>query len=36
VRRTVAWFEADPRRQRVDDAVNREMDRILAECRGIS
>lgn len=36
VRRTVAWFEADPRRQRIEDSVNREMDRILAECRGIS
>ena len=23
IRRTLAWFEADPRRQRVDEAVNR-------------
>lgn len=30
IRRTVAWFEADPRRMRVDAAVNAEMDRILA------
>lgn len=36
VRRTVAGFEADARRRRVDDAVNREMDHILAECRGVS
>jgi nucleoside-diphosphate-sugar epimerase len=30
IRRTVAWFAADPQRQRVDAAVNAEMDRILA------
>ena len=30
IRRTVAWFETDPRRMRVDAAVNGEMDRILA------
>ncbi len=30
IRRTVAWFEADPRRMRIDAAVNAEMDRILA------
>jgi nucleoside-diphosphate-sugar epimerase len=32
VRRTVAGFEADERRRRVDDAVNREMDDIIAAC----
>jgi nucleoside-diphosphate-sugar epimerase len=30
VRRTLAWFEADPSRCWIDDAVNAEMDRILA------
>ncbi|MBL8094262.1 MAG: hypothetical protein JNL73_08835, partial [Anaerolineales bacterium] len=30
IRRTVAWFEADPRRMRIDAGVNAEMDRILA------
>jgi len=30
VRRTLAWFEADPRRMRVDPAVNAELDRILS------
>ena len=30
VRRTVAWFEADKSRQRVDAAVNAQLDRILA------
>jgi nucleoside-diphosphate-sugar epimerase len=35
VRRTVAGFEADERRRRVDDAVNREMDTIIAACRRI-
>lgn len=34
VRRTVAGFEADERRRRVDDAVNREMDAIIAACSG--
>lgn len=29
IRRTLAWFAADAQRQRVDDAVNAEMDRIL-------
>ncbi|HEY3914417.1 MAG TPA: SDR family oxidoreductase [Verrucomicrobiae bacterium] len=29
IRRTVAGFDADPSKRRVDDAVNREMDRIL-------
>ena len=28
--RTVAWFEADEQRKRVDDAVNAEMDALLA------
>ncbi len=32
IRRTVAWFDADPSRRRVDPAVNAEMDRILALC----
>jgi nucleoside-diphosphate-sugar epimerase len=36
VRRTVAWFDADERRRWVDDEVNREMDRILADCRGVA
>jgi nucleoside-diphosphate-sugar epimerase len=30
VRRTLAWFDADPARKRVDEAVNAEMDKILA------
>ncbi len=30
IRRTLAWFAADPRRQRVDAKVNAEMDSILA------
>lgn len=30
IRRTIAWFEADARRQRVDPAVNAELDAILA------
>lgn len=30
IRRTLAWFEADKSRQRVDEGVNAEMDRILA------
>ena len=30
VRRTLAWFHADPARMRVDAAVNAEIDRILA------
>lgn len=29
IRRTVAWFDADPARKRVDDQVNQEMDAIL-------
>ena len=30
IRRTLAWFAADPKRQRVDDAVNNQLDQILA------
>ena len=30
IRRTLAWFEANPSRQWVDERVNREMDAILA------
>ena len=30
IRRTLAWFAADEGRRRVDDAVNAEIDRILA------
>ena len=29
IRRTVAWFDADERRRRIDEAVNRQMDEIL-------
>jgi len=29
IRRTLAWFAADNKRQRIDDAVNAEMDAIL-------
>jgi nucleoside-diphosphate-sugar epimerase len=29
IRRTLAWFAADPERRRVDGSVNTEMDRIL-------
>jgi nucleoside-diphosphate-sugar epimerase len=29
IRRTIAWFDADDKRKRVDDKVNREMDQIL-------
>ncbi|HEY4232317.1 MAG TPA: SDR family oxidoreductase [Lacipirellulaceae bacterium] len=36
IRRTVAWFEADPRRQRIDEAVNREMDHILEVCASVA
>ena len=32
VRRTLAWFHADKSRQRVDDAVNAQLDHILAAC----
>jgi nucleoside-diphosphate-sugar epimerase len=30
IRRTIAWFQADPRRMRVDPQVNQEMDAIIA------
>ena len=30
IRRTLAWFDADKSRQRVDEVVNAELDRILA------
>lgn len=30
IRRTLAWFDADESRRRVDEKVNQEMDRILA------
>ena len=30
IRRTLAWFEADPKRRWIDDGVNEEMDKILA------
>jgi hypothetical protein len=29
IRRTVAWFDADPRRQTIDRASNARMDAIL-------
>jgi nucleoside-diphosphate-sugar epimerase len=29
IRRTLAWFDADEKRRRIDPAVNEEMDRIL-------
>jgi nucleoside-diphosphate-sugar epimerase len=29
IRRTLAWFATDEKRQRIDDAVHTEMDRIL-------
>lgn len=34
IRRTLAWYEADPRRCWIDAAVNEEMDRILAAYAG--
>jgi nucleoside-diphosphate-sugar epimerase len=34
IRRTVEWFAEDERRQRVDEAVNGEMDRIIEVYRG--
>ncbi len=36
IRRTVAWFAADERRRRVDEAVNAQMDVILAAYAGKS
>jgi nucleoside-diphosphate-sugar epimerase len=32
IRRTVAWFDADPTRRRVDPSINAELDRILSLC----
>jgi len=34
IRRTAAWFHTDKKRQRVDPAVNAEMDKILKAYRG--
>ncbi len=34
IRRTLAQFDADERRRRVDAAVNQDMDAILAAWRG--
>jgi len=34
IRRTVAWFDADPARKRVDAKVNEEMDAILRAWHG--
>jgi nucleoside-diphosphate-sugar epimerase len=34
IRRTLAWFDADERRRRVDEAVNEQMDRILSAFDG--
>jgi nucleoside-diphosphate-sugar epimerase len=36
IRRTVAWFAADEKRRRVDEAVNAQIDRILDIYGGIS
>jgi nucleoside-diphosphate-sugar epimerase len=36
IRRTLAWFDADEKRRRVDEAVNQEMDQILAAYAGRS
>ena len=36
IRRTLAWFAADEKRQRVDEVVNAEMDRILEVYAGAS
>jgi nucleoside-diphosphate-sugar epimerase len=36
IRRTLAWFAADERRRRIDEAVNAEMDRILQAYAGAS
>ncbi len=36
IRRTLAWFHADAQRQRVDEGVNAQMDRILAAYSGQS
>ena len=36
IRRTAAWFDADERRKRVDETVNKEIDRILEAYAGCS
>jgi hypothetical protein len=36
IRRTLAWFAADERRQRIDETVHAEMDRILQAYAGVS
>ncbi len=36
IRRTLAWFAADEKRRRIDEAVNAEMDRILKVYAGAS
>ena len=36
IRKTLAWFDEDESRKRVDDAVNQQMDRILAVYKGLS
>ena len=36
IRRTLAWYEADPRRCWIDAGVNAEMDRILAAYQGVA
>jgi nucleoside-diphosphate-sugar epimerase len=35
IRRTLKWFDADEQRQRVDEAVNEEMDQILSSYTGL-
>lgn len=35
VRRTLAWFDADEKRRRIDEAVNTEMDMIIAAYQGL-
>jgi hypothetical protein len=36
IRRTLKWFDEDEQRQRVDEAVNDEMDHILSSYMGRS
>ena len=36
IRRTLAWFAADESRQRIDEAVNTEMNHILKAYAGAS
>ena len=35
VRKTLAWFEADPKRQRIVTETNETMDRYIAEWRRV-